>query len=629
MSVFDRYNNLPGDRAARKVKLNFEEYLHQNLKSEELNDKLQRPFWILYALAIIVAAILIAQLLKLQINQGGFNRTLAESNRIRERTTQAPRGIIYDSTGKILATNDASFRLEIFPLDLPKNKDDRETIFSNLSQIAQIPLAEIENDVNTKGLLSSDPIVLKENIDRDTAMLLEVKTNNLSGVAIEATPIRDYAEISGMSPILGYVGKITDQELKNNPDYHLNEIIGKDGLEKTYQSTLRGRDGVNEIEVDSHGREQRLIAAIPPVPGNSLILSINQDLEAQMAQSLSKEMTTVGASAGSVVAINPQNGAVLGMVSLPTYDNNLFAKGISNDDYQKLINDSQKPLFNRAVSGTYPSGSTIKPFMASAGLEEGTITVNTTINDTGSISVGNYVYPDWKALGLVNVTKAIAESSDVFFYSVGGGWDKIKGLGVAKIDDYLTKFGFGKSLGIDLPSEANGLVPTPDWKVKNKNESWYLGDTYHLSIGQGDFLVTPLQLANAIAAIANGGTVYKPYVVSQVKDSDGNVISTTTSQVLNHNFISPDNINIVQSGMREAVTSGTARQFNDLPVAVAAKTGTAQFGDQDKTHAWMTAYAPYDKPQIALAVIIEGGGEGYAAAGPVVNDILGWYFSSH
>jgi penicillin-binding protein 2 len=338
-------------------------------------------------------------------------------------------------------------------------------------------------------------------------------------------------------------------------------------------------------------------------------------------------MSAVGANSGSVVAINPQNGEVLAMVSIPTYNNNLFAKGISNDDYQKLINDSGKPLFNRAVSGTYPSGSTIKPFMASAGLQESVITTNTTINDSGEIAVGNYVYHDWKAHGLVSVSKAIAESCDVFFYAVGGGWDKIKGLGVAKIDDYLTKFGFGGKLGIDIPGEAGGLVPSPKWKEQAKNESWYLGDTYHMSIGQGDFLVTPLQLANATAAIANGGQVLKPYIVKEIKDNNGTVVKITEKTVLNQNFISSDNIEAVRSGMRLAVTSGTARQFNDLPVAIAAKTGTAQFGDSDKTHAWMTAFGPYNDPKIAVAVLIEGGGEGYAAAGPVTKDILNWYFS--
>lgn len=617
MSVFDQYDNLPGEKNARRVNAEFEEYEYKTKDSSEITGKLERPFWPFYFLVLIIAGALIAQLLNLQISQGSFNQLLAQSNRVRTRVISSPRGIIYDSSNKPLIVNEASFVLEIYPLDLPKNDSDRQVIFQNLSQIAQIPVSEIQKAVATQNSSRADPVILKENIDRDTALLLKIKIANLSGVVVSANPIRNYMTVAGLSPIIGYVGKGD------------NQIVGKDGLEKFYNDYLKGHDGVSEIEVDSHGREQRLISDLPPIPGDSLTLTINQNLEQVMAESLSREMSAVGATAGSVVAINPQTGAVLGMVSMPTYDNNLFAKGISNDDYQKLLSDPMKPLFNRAVSGTYPSGSTIKPFMASAGLQEGTITANTTIKDTGEISVGNYTYQDWKAHGLVNVIGAIAQSCDVFFYSVGGGWDKIRGLGVEKIGEYLTKFGFGKPLGIDLPGEASGLVPTPEWKLAAKKEPWYLGDTYHLSIGQGDFLVTPLQLANATAAIANGGNVYKPYLVAKINDNAGNVVMQSAPQVINNNFVSADNIAIIRAGMREAVTSGTARQFNDLPVMVAAKTGTAQFGDSDKTHAWMTAFAPYNNSQIALAVIIEGGGEGYAAAGPVTHDILSWYFSGH
>lgn len=629
MSIFDQYENfLPGDRKHRKIDL--DSYDYEKLKEEGsgLDEKEEKPpkkLWIFIFLVLVVTGVLVGQLLRLQISQGSFNLSLAEGNRKRVREILAPRGIIYDSKNIALVGSDASYNLEIYPLDLPKKQDEREKFYQNLGEIIQMPTSQIADLV--KAANSADPVILKKNLDRDTAMILQVKIINLPGTVVKAEPIRNYSKIGGLSPILGYVGKTNERDLEENPNLRLNEIVGKDGLEKTYQDFLKGENGASIMEVDAKGRAQRLISNKTPVPGNSLILTLDSALEEHIASVLQSELIAANASAGAVVAINPQTGGILSMVSLPSFDNNLFAKGISAPDYQKLIDDPSKPLFDRATSGTYPSGSTIKPMVAAAGLQEGVITENTTIDDTGEIKVGNWTYPDWKAHGLTNVRDAIAESCDVFFYSVGGGWDKIRGLGVDKLHDYLVRFGLGKPTGVDLPSEASGLVPNPEWKEKTKKESWYLGDTYHMSIGQGDVLVTPLQMTNAIATISNGGHLLKPYLVSKVQGRDGQVIYETQKTVIDENFISPENIQIVREGMRQAVTLGTAQQFNDLPVQVAAKTGTAQFGDQDKLHSWMVAFAPYDNPQIAIAVIVEGGGEGYAVAGPVIKDTLNWYFT--
>lgn len=629
MSIFDNYENfLPGDKKHRQI--NLDSYNYENLNEgasgfeEEVKDP-SKKLWVFVGLVIVVVGILIGQLLRLQIKQGGFNLSLAKGNRLREREVLAPRGIIYDSKKVALVESDASYNLEIYPLDLPKKEDEKQKFYQSLSSIIQMPQDQIARLVKAANL--ADPVVLKENLDRDTAMILQVKLINLPGVVVKAAPVRKYKQISGLSPILGYVGKTTEKDLEENSNFRLNEIIGKDGLEKTYQKFLKGQNGASLMEVDAKGRAQRLISNRAPVPGDSLTLSLDSALEEYIASVLQSELTAAGATAGAVVAINPQTGGVLSMVSLPTYDNNLFAKGIAASDYQNLLNDSSKPLFNRTTSGTYPSGSTIKPMVAAAGLQEGVITENTTIKDEGQIQVGNWTYPDWKAHGLVNVRDAIAESCDVFFYSIGGGWDKIQGLGVNKLHDYLVRFGLGKPTGIDLPSEASGLVPTPEWKEKAKKESWYLGDTYHMSIGQGDVLVTPLQMANAIAAISNGGHLLKPYLVQKIQDQNGNVVMETQKTVVDENFISAENIQIVREGMRQAVTMGSAKQFDDLPVMVGAKTGTAQFGDQDKLHSWMVAFAPYNDPQIAIAVIVEGGGEGYAVAGPVIKDTLNWYFT--
>jgi penicillin-binding protein 2 len=631
MSIFDLFDdsNLPGDKSQRHLREGATEYEHfkQDAEGGEIFKKESGPLWVAYVICLVVFGILIGQLLNLQVTQGNSNRVLAEGNRIRAREINPPRGLILDSNKKVLAKNSATFSLEIYPLDLPKNKADRTAIYETLAGVAQIPVADIESAIAKKGLLTYDPVILKENLDRDTALILKVKTADLAGVGIAADPVRQYENIPGLAGLLGYVGKVSDRDLKNNPNYKSSYEIGKDGLESFYEKYLRGVPGVSQIEVDSKGRQQRELASTQPMPGNNLILNVDSGLEQVLSNSLSGMMTSSKATGGVAVAMNPQTGQILGMVSLPSYDNNLFTRPTAAEEYQKLLNDPTLPLFDRTIAGTYPSGSIIKPVMASMALQEGEITPTTTINDPGEIKVGSYTYPDWKAHGNVDVKKAIAESCDVFFYAVAGGWDKIKGLGVDTIDKYLSKFGFGQKTGIDLPGEVTGLVPNPKWKQQVKNESWYLGDTYHLGIGQGDFLVTPLQMVVATSVIANGGQLLQPKIVSQITDKDGNVIETFPKEVVRENFIDPANISTVKAGMRQAGTSGSAKSLSDLPVEVAAKTGTAQFEIAGKTHAWMTAYAPYNNPTFAIAVLIEQGGEGYAEAGPVVHDALKWYFS--
>ena len=631
MSIFSLFEDTPlrGDKLKRFLKNPVLEYEH--FKQEDVGEEvfsLKRGFlWLPYLICFLALVILVGQLVRLQIAQGGFNRNLAEGNRLRMREIKAPRGLIYDSQGKILAKNQPSFNLEVYPLDLPKDKNEREEIFRALSQIAQIPEQEIIEKVQKKGFLSYDPIILKENIDRDTALILEVRTANLSGIVVSKKPVREYLSIEGLGPIIGYVGKMTKQDLKNNPTYKPFHEIGQEGIELTYEKYLKGNPGVLEIEVDSHGRQQRQLSVSEPLPGNNLTLSLDVNLEEKLTKTLQKAIENANSPGGAAVALNPQTGQILAITSMPTFDNNLFGRPTAAEEYQKLANDPSKPMFDRAISGIYPSGSTIKPVIAAAGLQEGIITANTTINAPGEIKVGNWTYPDWKVHGQTDVRKAIAESVNIFFYAIAGGWDKIRGLGIVKLDEYLKKFGFGDKTGIDLPAEGIGLVPDPKWKEKNKKESWYLGDTYHLGIGQGDFLVTPLQMAAAYAAIANGGELLSPKIVDKIVDKDGKVIFKQDKEVIRQDFISPENLQIVREGMRQAVTSGSAKLLSDLPVMAAAKTGTAQFGDEGKTHAWMAAFAPYRDPQIVIIVLVEAGGEGYATAGPLVNDVLNWYFS--
>ncbi len=631
MSIFDLHDEefLPGDKTKRALKSDILEYEHFDKANlgEQVFERETKPIWVPYLITLLVALTLLIQLLRLQISQGNFNKILAEGNRVRIREISAPRGLMIDSKNQVLAENAPSYNLEIYPLDLPKSPDEREEFFEKLSEVAGIPKEEIAVKVNQKGILRSEPLILKENMDRDTAMILEVKIQGLTGAGVAKKPIRQYVQVSGLGPLLGYVGKVSQEDLKKYPHYKPSSEIGKEGLELYYEKMLKGTPGIKEVEVDSHGREQRELSESEALPGNNLILSLDSALEKKLANSLSGYIRAYNAPGGAAVALNPKTGQVLAMVSLPSYDNNLFTRQTAEVEYQKLIVDPSKPLFNRVLDGTYPSGSTIKPVVAAAGLDDGIITPLTTINAPAEIKVGNYVYPDWKAHGLTDVRKAIAESVNIFFYAVSGGWDKIKGLGIVKMDDYLKRFGFGAKTGIDLPSEAAGLVPDPEWKERVKHEIWYLGDTYHLGIGQGDFLVTPIQMAVAYGAIVNNGELLQPQLVNKITDKDGKVVKDFEKVVIRKDFISKDALQVVREGMRQTVTSGSGQLLKDLPVATAAKTGTAQFGSEGKTHAWMVAYAPYNNPEIIMIVVVEEGGEGYAAAGPVVKDVFDWYFT--
>ncbi|MDD3679028.1 MAG: penicillin-binding transpeptidase domain-containing protein, partial [Patescibacteria group bacterium] len=373
----------------------------------------------------------------------------------------------------------------------------------------------------------------------------------------------------------------------------------------------------------------RIYGQESPILGDNLMLSIDFKLQKKLTEELTKQMEKAKVEKASAVAVNPQNGEILAVVSLPTYNNNLFSKGISEKDYQKLLDNKNFPLVNRVVTGEYPSGSTIKPFLAAAALDKGTITEKTTVNSTGGIKIGQWEFPDWKkgGHGTTNVVKAIAESVNTFFYAIGGGYEKITGLGPEIMKKYLEKFGFGKSIEIDIDGVASGHLPDPEWKESFKNEPWYLGDTYNMSIGQGDVLVTPLQLVNALSVIANGGTMYKLQLAKAVLDTNGKVKSEIEKEIIKKDFLKKEAISITRKGMRQTVVAGSARSLANLPVAVAGKTGTAQFGPQNsRKHAWFTAFAPYEKPTIALVVLVEGAGEGSEYAVPVARETLKWYF---
>jgi len=451
---------------------------------------------------------------------------------------------------------------------------------------------------------------------------------------------REYARDYGVAHILGYIGKINDAELSENNEYQLSDYLGKAGLELSYENYLKGEKGQERVEVDAQGKVVSVLAKKESNTGNSVVLGMDLNFQKKVYEIMQKYKTESNSRAAAAVTINPQTGEILSSVSLPSYDNNIFtiaSKEEFNHAYNNLIQNESKPMINRVIAGLYPPGSTIKPLVASAGLAEGTITPQTTINAPEAILIPNkynpdivYRFPDWKkgGHGYVNVYSAVAQSCDVYFYAVGGGWDKIQGLGVEKLKDYFKKYNLGSQTGVDIPGEGSGLVPTPEWKKKVKKEDWYQGDTYHISIGQGNLLVTPLQLVNYIAAVANGGNLMRPHYVSKITDVKGKTIKDQTKNVKKENIISANVIDVVRQAMRQTVTSGTGKSLNNLKVAVAGKTGTAQFENNTSLHSWFVSFAPYDNPQLATVVLFEGGGEGNEVAVPATREILEYYIDN-
>lgn len=620
----------------------------------------RRPLAVIAGLVLLAAAILVVQLFRLQIVDGQRNLGLADGNRLRQKITRAPRGIIYDRHKQVLAQNLASFDLTVTPSLLPKAADQREAVYAKVGSLIGRPTAEIKAKVEGNCLAAQiaqratgskatqicldtpQTRLVVSNLDRDLALGFDQSSTEAPGFSLDVNPIRQYEDGGLLASILGYTGRVSAEDLVRNPEYGPTDFAGKLGIEKFYEAQLRGQNGSEQTEVDASGRPIKLLSARSSQAGQNLVLSIDMDLQRKLAEALTNQLQASGSSKASGVALNPKTGEVLAAVSLPGYDNNLFAKGISNNDYQALLKNPAQPLFNKAIAGAYPTGSIIKPLIGSAALQERVINTSTSVEDKGQLEVPNKYDPNVKytfrsyepgGLGVVNITKAIAVSSNVFFYTVGGGFGNIGGLGVDRLVNYYHKFGLGKKTGIDIGEETAGSVPTPTSKKKATGEDWFLGDTYNISVGQGDLRASPLQMATAIAAVANGGNVIKPHFLKEIQDASGRTVSTTAPEVVQKDFIAPANLEVIKNAMRLVVSApyGTAccKIEQTVPVAVAAKTGTAETdpNGKRKPHAWFEAYAPFDDPQIVVVALIENSGEGAQFAAPAVRETLQWCFS--
>ncbi|MBU0963662.1 penicillin-binding protein 2 [Patescibacteria group bacterium] len=619
ISKLERKTEWVGD--AIPIQNNNEEYLTSNFDLKKLR--------LLFYIISLTFIIILFRVGYLQMAKGVEYRSAAEENRIRIVEIKAPRGIIYDRDLTVLAYNIPNFSLSITPADFPDEENKKIQIIEKISDILTIDASDLLTQISEIPDYSYESFILADHIPYEQAMLLKIASSDLPGITLDASTFREYINNTLFSHTLGYMGKISPDEMEKHPDYSFDDYIGKSGVELFYEDVLRGTHGKKEIEVDSLGKESKIITESKPEQGKNIILTIDSDIQNTLGQELNalveKSQTITGAAAA---AIDPQNGEVLALVSSPTFDNNSFTAGLTPEQYADIANNPDKPLYNRAIAGEYPSGSTIKPLIALAGLQDGIINEHTSFLSTGGIKIDKWFFPDWKAggHGQTDVKKAISESVNTFFYLVGGGDENIQGLGVNRIRSYLELFGLNDALGIDIPGEATGFLPTKEWKQEVKNEPWYIGDTYHLSIGQGDILVTPLQVATYTAIVANSGTFYKPHLLKSYSDATNQNVEEIDPTIIRDNFINDYYYKIVQDGLREAVLSGSSSALGDLPFSSAGKTGTAQFGSEGKTHAWFTCFAPFEDPNIAITVVVESGGEGHATALPVAKEGLKkWY----
>ncbi len=505
-----------------------------------------------------------------------------------------------------------------------------------------------------------EPVVVAREVARQTALVIaQGEEISFPGTRVEVVSRRQYPQGPLLSQLVGYMGAIPggEEEAYIAQGYDPSQDrIGYAGVEAAYEDWLRGTPGQRYQEEDVLGRVVRILGEEqPPIPGHNVYLTIDPQLQQVAQEALLRQMTrpNINSPRGVVIAMDPRSGEILAMVSLPTYDNNLFAAGISAAELQRLYDDPHRPLINHAINDQLPPGSIFKIIPAAAALQEGVITPRGRLECRGRIVVPNRYYPNdpgqaqpflcWNrgGHGWLNIVDGLAYSCDVFFYKVGGGFeeDDFEGLGLERLTSYARLFGLGQLTGIDLPQEAPGLVPSAIWKRRTYGENWSTGDTYNLSIGQGYLLVTPLQMVNVMAAAANGGTLYRPQIVHHITDAQGNVVRPFQPVISATLPISPENWLPIHQGLEGAVAYGTATRAQVEGVRIAGKTGTAQFCDDialqmgicaeglaQPTHAWFLAYAPVEAPEIALVVFIYNGGEGSSAAVPVAHDILEWYF---
>ncbi|MGH7898308.1 MAG: penicillin-binding protein 2 [Candidatus Binatia bacterium] len=586
------------------------------------------------ALGIVGAAIvfLILRFWQLQVVEGGYHRTLSENNRVRLKRVNATRGLIFDRRGTLLVENRPSFDVVIVPEDARRP----EEVLSRLGGYLHEELADARQALSTAAANHRPPfenVVLRRDVGWETLVAVETRQIELPGVSLQIGPRRNYLRGSLAAHLLGYVGEVNVDELTRLTGYQMGDTIGKYGLEKYWEEALRGENGGQQIEVDAFGRKLRVLDEVPEIPGGNVHLSIDVGLQRAAEEAM-------GEHQGAIVALDPNDGSVLAMVSRPDFDPNVFARGITVEEWRSLTTDPLRPLANKAVQGQYPPGSTFKIIVATAALEENIINPFTRIFCSGGMWYVNREFHCWKkgGHGSVNLHEAVVQSCDVYFYQVG------QRLGVDTIADYARRFGLGLPTGIPLDHERAGTIPDTVWKRQRYGEPWYSGETLSVAVGQGYVTATPLQMANVIAMVAAGGVRHRPHYMQRIEAPEGEAVPTFEDKIVKLGVRS-STLTQVRNALRDVVQSerGTGKRARLEGIEVAGKTGTSQvvrlrsekkvdqmtLPREHRDHAWFVAFAPVGAPEIAIACLIEhAGGGGGAMAAPVVQKVLEYYFAS-
>ena len=578
-------------------------------ENEDFSGRLQ----FLSAVIVLIISVLIGRAGYLQVYDGELYARLAEGNRIRIIPAEAARGTFYDRNGELLVTNRSGFAVSLLPLTEPVSPE----VIARVSKLINVPVDEIQRKIDAH--VGFDPIRIKSDVLPDIVTIIEEQKDDYPGVVIEVLPIRDYIYGEYAAHVFGYVSEINEEELERRKDegYKSGYIIGKFGLERIYDKDVRGVNGGDQVEVDVSGRPVQLLGRQSPVPGNDLILTIDKHIQEVAEQAVDAQLAIVHAHAAAAVVMNPQTGEVLAMVSRPAFNPNLFAGGISTQNWNVLNNNPYHPMDNKAITGEYPPGSTFKIVTGTAALAEHKVTPQEKIYDAGQHWIIPKTNAAGEALGWINFQEAMAHSDNVYFYEMGNR------LGIDALERYSRMFGLGERTGIDLPYEAEGLVPNRKYKADNfEDGEWYLSETFDAAIGQGFNLVTPLQAAMVMGEIAADGKRYQPHLVQRIVDVNGNTVREFQPKLLSELDVNPSIIRNVQDGLHQVTKIGTAaRVFAGFPIDIAGKTGTSE-NSQGRDHGWFVAYGPYVNPNIVVAVIVEQGGFGSVSAVPIGRKIL-------
>jgi len=560
--------------------------------------------------------VIIGQLWYLQVLEGGRFLDASDKNRIRVRPIAAPRGILFDRNGVPLVDNRPAFTLSI----IPREVDNRETVLGRLSTLLGLPYQELVDAVDRVSADSFLPVRIRRGLTMDDVAKVEEWKLELPGVIVEVEPQRAYPTSRFAAHLLGYVREANDEQMKQGR-YRRGELVGQTGLERLLDEFLRGRDGGERIEVDAMGRPIRLVQQTDPHPGAQVVTTIDRRIQ-ELAEK------AMEGKAGSVVVMDPRNGDVLALVSTPAFEIDLFTGNIDRDAWVRLVQDPQHPLLNRASQAQYPPGSIFKIVLMAAGLQEGSITPMDKVHCTGQFHYGDRTWKDWKkeGHGTVDLRRGIAQSCDVYFYTQGL---KIGGTAIAK---YAKAFGLGGPTGIELGSEKLGLIPEPKPRKDKKTRAWTGGDTLNMSIGQGAVLVTPMQVARMMSAVANGGVLWKPRIVQRIERPEQGVVFRDPGHVNGHVELSPVVWAMIRDGLWAVVNDGgTGGQARIPGLDVAGKTGTAQTianskSEKGQDHAWFAAFAPAKAPEVVVVVLVERGGHGGDAAAPIARKIFNAIF---